>query len=366
MKPSHLFAAALSAAVAVSASAPGHAAPPTDGVTVDLDRPAEAEPDAGPWRLTIHSENDSNLYQPNSPSDRDYTAGNGFTLAWRPAFADDLARRLPDLGGGFGDAPDTAFGVQAAQLIFTPVRIELERPQPDERPFAGYLFVGGYLQRASDDTLDHVQLDVGVLGSGSGAEQAQKLIHDVFPASTEPNGWDNQVHDEPALQLTLRRKWRSDADAASFDLAGLPLQAQAIPGVELELGNATRQLEASILGRVGYRLPDDFGPGRIFEPASFTGDPRTGWSGYLFGRLTGRVVEHDLFLEGSDFRNPRHPTVSKEPFVGEAALGLAVGYRGEHWAVNLNYAQIYATQQYVEQDDAHSYGRYALSVQRRF
>ncbi|MFW6336211.1 MAG: lipid A deacylase LpxR family protein [Phycisphaeraceae bacterium] len=338
----------------------------TDPAATEL--PAEPGDDtARPWRLTLHLENDSAIFIPNSPSDRAYTNGTGITFAWRPAFADTFAERLPDFGGDFGDAPATAFGVQAAQLIFTPENIDLERPQPDDRPFAGYLFGGAYWQRAGARTFDHVQLDVGVVGSPAGAEPVQELVHDIFSESADPAGWDNQVSDEPALQFTLRRKWRTARDSGTFELGGMDLRAEGIAGAELELGNVLRQAEGSLLGRVGFNLPDDFGPGRIFEPRSFTGDPQRRWSFYLFGRLSGRLVEHNFLLEGSDFRPSNdHPTVTPQPFVGEAALGLDLAYRGARWAFGFNYAQVYSMQEFDEQNDNHSYGRYALSLRHKF
>ena len=330
-------------------------------------RPAERDAEGlGPWRFTLHLENDSALFIPNSPSDRHYTNGTAFSFAWRPRFAEQAAEAIPRLGGDFGDNPGTAFGVMLGQLIFTPNNIELTVPQPDDRPFAGYLFVGGHWQRSGEKTLDHVQLDVGVTGPPSLAEPIQEIVHDVFPNSEDPGGWDNQIESEPTLQLTLRRKWRSNPDAVRFDLAGLPMQVQGIAGAELDLGTVLRQLEGTLLARVGYRLPDDFGPGRLSEPASFTANPARGWSFYLFGRLTGRLVEHNLFLEGSDFRNPDHPTVTKNPFVGEAAAGLAVNYARGGWSVGLNYAQVYSMQEFEQQSDNHSYGRYSLSLQREF
>lgn len=348
----------LALALAVSSGARG-AEPSLDADKNDQTR-------RGPWRITLQLENDSNLFIPNSPSDREYSNGTGITFAWRPDFADRLGERVPDFGGDFADAPATAFGVQAAQLMFTPENIDLARPQPEDRPFAGYLFGGAYWQRAGARTLDHVQLDVGVVGSPSGAEQMQEFVHDVFTASTEPRGWDHQVTDEPTMQLTLRRKWRTSRESGRFELGGVSMRAEGIAGAEVELGNVLRQAEGSLLGRIGHQLPDDFGPGRIFEPRSFTGDPVEGWSVYLFGRLSGRLVEHNFFLEGSDFRPDDHPTVTPQPFVGEAALGLDLAYRSPRWAFNLNYAQIYLMQEYEQQNDNHSYGRYALSLRHRF
>lgn len=334
----------------------------------ETDSSASEEPpgEKRPWRFTLHLENDSNLFIPNSSSDRSYSNGTGITFAWRPDFADVFADRVPDFGGDFGDSPSTAFGVQAAHLIFTPDNIELERPQPDDRPFAGYLFAGAYWQRAGERTLDHVQLDLGVVGPAAGGEELQESVHEIFPDSDDPAGWDNQINDEPTLQLTLRRKWRTARDSGRFQLAGMDLRGEGIAGAEVEVGNVLRQAEGSLLGRVGFNLPDDFGPGRIFEPRSFTGDPQRGWSFYLFGRLSGRLVEHNIFLEGSDFRPDDHPAVTPEPFVGEAALGLDLAYRSNRWAFGVNYSQIYQTREFEEESDHHSYGRYALTLRHRF
>ena len=59
-----------------------------------------------------------------------------------------------------------------------------------------------------------------------------------------------------------------------------------------------------------------------------TGDAyqHTGWSWYVFGRVGGRLVEHDMFLDGSNYDNPSL-SVDKEPAVGEAQAGITASYR---------------------------------------
>jgi len=312
------------------------------------------------WRLTLYWENDSNLFIPNSPADRHYTNGTAFSLTFRPDFADDIAKVMPSLGGDFGGQPRTAFGFQLAQQIYTPEQIDNPTPNPDDRPYAGYLYVGGYWQRAGEQVFDQVQLDLGLVGPSSLAEEAQESVHSFFEDSLDPEGWDNQLRDEPTVQLTLRRKWRTPVEAGAFELAGLPLAGQVIPSVELGLGTVKRQVEVGVLGRVGYQLPDDFGPDRLSDIGSLTGDMASGWSWYLYGRLAGRVVQHDIFLDGSDFRDS--PSVEHEPFVGEGELGFALAYRdGERWSLAMNYGQVYRTQEFKTQNDNHQFGRFSLA-----
>jgi len=326
-----------------------------------LSAPAPAPAGAGTgdpaWRLQLYWENDGTFAKPNNPTDRYYTNGTGLSLTWRPDWAHTLAEALP---GAPGDGPArSAFGLVAGQKIFTPEDIEARRLIRNDRPYAGYLFGGAFLQRDDGATFDQARLELGVVGPSSLADDTQAFIHEVFD-DVDPKGWENQLADEPAVQLNLRRKWRF---GTGFTWGRWHLGAEAIPEVGLAVGSVHRHVEAGLMLRAGPRLPDDAGPGRLDEAASFTATPGRTWF-YGFGRIAGRAVEHDLFLDGGTFESGH--AVGSETLVGRGTLGLTFGHAAGDWHIEVSYAQTFITRQFEGQDGAHAFGRWTLSFQRSF
>jgi hypothetical protein len=78
---------------------------------------------------------------------------------------------------------------------------------------------------------------------------------------------------------------------------------------------------------------------------------------YVFAGLDGRAVAHDITLDGNTFETSPH--VSRQPWVGEAELGLAVMYHG----VRLTYTQVVQTEEFHGQHGGlHQVGSLALSA----
>ncbi len=302
---------------------------------------------SSPLTTTLYWENDGTVLKPNNETDRHYTNGLALTLAGPNQTVADIGRELPLLGMDASQMRGS-LGLIAGQLIFTPDNIDSRDPIPTDRPYAGYLFLGGYAQRADDHVMDHVQVDLGLIGPSSGSETVQRGVHSLF-ALERPSGWDNQLHDEPTIQFYARRKYRFDF----FDNA-----AQVIPEAGLALGTVYRHLEGHVTLRAGWNLPDDFGPGRIANVGSTFAIPDQGWMFYVFGRVGGRVVQHNTFLDGNNYRDSLG--IDEERLVGEAQLGLTLRYALERWAIGATYAQTFLTHEYERQPSGDAFG--ALSI----
>ncbi len=335
------------------------AQPPTapDSSDVVLDDPDRDESTlwGQPWHFHIYIENDARFFKPNNPTDRFYTNGLALSAAWQPAFVQCFAEHV-ELLETF-DPKRTAFGVNVGQQIFTPRDLADPNLIPDDRPYAGYLYGGVFIQRSNRTTFDHMQLDVGIVGPSSWGEDAQKFIHHMLPDNINPEGWDNQLHDEPAIQLTVRRKWRlsfAGEDSTS------DIDIHIIPHVELGLGTVHRYAEAGVMARLGYRLPDDFGPGRLAQIADATGDTPDGWSVCVYAAVAGRAVEHNVFLDGNSFRDSHF--VTKEPLVGRLDFGTAIQFKRRRLAVELGYHQTFLTEEFEGQNGDHAYGALTVKV----
>ncbi len=318
-----------------------------------------ADRDGGPLIVTAYWENDGGYLKRNNLRDRHYTNGMGITVAHQPKWADDLAKHVP-FGEGFTDGPlRTAAGYTAGQLMFTPDNIGLAAPQPMDRPWAGYLYGGVYWQRADNRQFDHLQLDVGVLGPSSGADEVQSGTHE-WVDDTDPKGWDNQLADEPTFQFYGRRKWRYDLKTPRADNS---LAIQAIPTVGVALGTVYVNAEAGATVRAGWNLPDDFGPGRLADPASATSkkdERHEGWSLYFFGRGTARLVAHDIFLAGGVFEDG--PGVEERELVGEFQGGVAVAYERHDMTLAATYSQTFQTETFDGQRNGDEYGALTIAL----
>ncbi|MBC8378006.1 MAG: lipid A deacylase LpxR family protein, partial [Planctomycetes bacterium] len=157
--------------------------------------------------LSVYGENDSRLVKPNGKTDRHYTHGGKVVFLtqpdwqWLADFAEwDVAEA--------GQTVDTAVGFFIGQHIYTPDNISRPaRRKPKEMSFAGWLYTGMFAQRATDHQLDHMELSIGVIGSSSQADNIQATIHQWLH-SNDPTGWDDQINDELAVDVTYVRKQR--------------------------------------------------------------------------------------------------------------------------------------------------------------
>ncbi len=367
------LALALSFGAGVAVPATAQVAGASDGAPGALG--AGERPDVFPYyenhnvQVSLHWENDSSPFKPWGNKDRYYTNATGITAAWPSPKAKDALDGL--LGEWLGPSDAAAFGLVFAHEIYTPNDLLADPPDPMDRPYAAYLHGGAYIQRQEGRHLDHLQLDLGVVGPSAQGKGVQVGIHDFF-AGDDPMGWDSQLGDEVAVQLGYRHKVRLDPWV--FDVAGTPTALQLIPAAELNLGTVRRNVAGTGLLRWGVNLPDDFGPGRLHDPASATGHPRrpmnlggdhplgldSPWSVYGFVRGTARYVEWNTFLEGSNWRNPS-PSVSAEPWVGELETGVSLAYRFAHkHRLEFIYSNVWLTRTFEEQDNEHNYASLTL------
>ncbi len=331
-------------------SAPSSGWPTLQTFTESVDR-------YSPFTVTMYWENDGAILKRNNGQDRHYTNGNAITFAHRPEWVQGFAEAAT-LGETFDQ---TAAGYIVGHLIFTPDATSASRLLRKDRPYAGYLFGGVYVQRANNDTFDHAQLDIGIVGPSSQADHIQNDIHDWLDLD-EAKGWNNQLSDEVTAQLYLRRKWRVEMEPIT--VCHWELSQQLIPQVELAAGSVYRHVSAGATWRLGHNLPDDFGPGRLADVGAATGGPTDGAGGYGFIRIAGRAVEHDLFLEGNSFKDS--PGVDAETLVGEIQAGVAAFYHYEGWNFEANYSQTFVSEQFDGQAGSDAYGALNVSVSRGF
>jgi lipid A 3-O-deacylase len=163
------------------------------------------------------------------------------------------------VGNRFGDGEPARFGVTLGQDIYTPKNIADPNPQPFDRPWAGWLYVGllGQINNAKRGTQTTAELDFGVVGPASGAKWAQTTVHKLINAE-EPKGWSNQLKNELGVVLSVRRKHRY---ALMRDQSG-EVDIDLIPQYGVAVGNVFTYAAGGAMVRFGANL-SGFGDDRF-------------------------------------------------------------------------------------------------------
>jgi hypothetical protein len=291
-----------------------------------------------------------------SGKDKGYTNGIRFAYIASEEQSPEFLRHASDYLPMFAKNGEKRIGIAIGQNIYTPSNIETKTSDPKDYPYAGWLY--GSLGMFSDTgkTLDNVVLTLGMVGPAARSEVTQKFIHKNITDSKRPQGWNNQLKDEPGFVLTYERKWR-EVFSASRNSIGFDM----MPNARINLGNVHTDVSTGVTLRLGYDLPVDYGPPRIRPslPGSDFFVPVEKISGYLFSTAELRAVGRNIFLDGNTFQASPH--VHKKTMVGTLQIGGVLIYR----ETRISLTRIFVTREY-----AGTYGngvRFdALTFSRRF
>ena len=312
-------------------------------------RAADERPDN--W-FTVTLENDLFVGK-----DTGYT--NGIALSWAhtgftefspdniPRWLDYLSKNLyistmPD--------KDRAVSYMIGQLMQTPSDLTIPTLIKNEAPYTGLLFWSANLHAFDDRVADRLSLTLGVVGPLSGAEQAQKWVHDITGAD-EPKGWDNQIGNEPVFQVSAERllrlaKFHTDK-TVGMDVIGTGNGA---------VGTIESYLAVGLGARLGRGLDRSFPtasflPGRQVNPLA--GSVTGGW--YVFAGVQGRFVANDIGINGNTFKDSH--SVPLEHWQAAASGGVAFGFK--RWAFLLS--AVVATDRYEGQPDSTRFGSLSIT-----
>lgn len=311
---------------------------------------AWAEPAQDPHAIyTFQTENDA-ASTFHGTSDQYYTAGIrlGYTTGTNgvPTFLSQVGQSL------WGDGVQR-ISFDLSQLIFTPRNTQISVPDPQDRPYAGYLRVSGALIHDSDTQRNLLGVSLGVIGPSALGRQVQNGFHSII--GDRPNkGWHYQLQNEPAFEFLAERTYRIPIT----QFRGL--EVDALPSVTAGVGSVREYVQAGAAIRLGQGLASDFGAPRI-RPGLSGNDPYTPtrpfvW--YVFAAADGQAIARDEFLDGSAFRS-RGPHVSSRPYLGEFEGGLAVMLYG----VRVTYTQTWQTPSFERQKAGlFSFGSIAASA----
>ena len=288
-------------------------------------------------------------------TDQGYTNGGRFAILFAENDLPPLARLTLDKFPLLSARGTKRFGAAIGQSMFTPNDITVRELLENDRPYAGWLYTEFGINSDQGDRLDQLILTLGVVGPASLAEQTQEIVHGVLNAD-DPNGWDNQLENEPGIMLTYNRAWKAGLIFDDFLGFGMDFS----PKAGFALGNVFTHASLGGTFRIGFDLPQDYGP-PLISPAQAGSDffvPRNTFGWYLFAALEGRAVVQNIFLDGNTFTGSH--SVDKRPFVGDAQVGIAGAYR----ALRIAYTQVYRSEEFYDQSYDTVYG--ALTATYRF
>ncbi|RTE64939.1 lipid A deacylase LpxR family protein [Amphritea opalescens] len=328
-----------------------------------------------PGTFTFYLEND--LF---AETDQQYT--NGIRFSWTspditsylddeslPTWSRRYNRFITSPLGLFDDQPPKQseivrnLVITLGQQMFTPKDNTRTTVDPDDRPYAGWLYLGmGYHLRYKQ-RMDSAILNVGIVGPASMAQEAQDFVHEIRGID-KFDGWDNQLNNELGLQLVYERKYRTLTESLQ---AGLEYDVIWHGGASL--GNVATYLNAGAEIRLGWFLPDDFGTSALRpggdNSAPGSQDPRiqssTGYSSaqnfglHGFIAFDGRWVLQDIFLDGNTFSSSH--SVDKKHLVGDLSIGASMLVKD--W--KLSYARVFRSKEFDTQDGTHSFGSFSAS-----
>lgn len=311
-------------------------------------------------RTTLLEENDSLYFN----TDKHYTQGLRISDL-RPAVAAGSGWNAPfDFLGGIAPVFEPAsadnkaaryYSIFAGQSFFTPKDLSRKPPDPNDRPYAGWLYAGlSLLEQSHGDTLENLELELGIVGPDAFGREVQNKYHQ-FIGAEHANGWDSQIRDEPGMTLSYERFWR-------FGLIGDDEGgADIVPSAGATVGNVFTYGEVGALLRIGSGLAADYGPARIRPALSgtdyFDGHyARDRFGYYFFAGTQGRAVGRNIFLDGNSFR--QSASVDKKNLVADIQAGFSVFWST---AIRADFSVVQRTEEFEGQHGPDPIGTASLS-----
>lgn len=289
--------------------------------------------------FTITEENDFWV-----DSDNDYT--QGLELEWY---------------GSPGVTADGQYvkrdGISLRNHFYTPSDITISENQPDDRPWGGLTAITLKRQIQRKNFMEQRDIMVGAVGEWSYSDKIQARFHELID-SDKPMGWRHQIKNEPAVNwmhsiiyplVSVGNPYRVSADLAPYTGYGV--------------GNVAIYGDVGVITRVGYNMPSQ--RMTMINPTAVKTRPVL----YGFGRAQARYYVHNIFIDGSLFRDG--PEMDAVPFVTDYQLGVTAGVTdlciwNKPYDILATYAVTHRSKEYRGQYNSNDFGTARLSIGRNF
>ncbi len=287
-----------------------------------------------------------------SGRDQDYT--NGTRVSWfragkkPPGITQSLAKTLPFLN--INEATSTAYSL--GQNLYTPEAEASKEQDPNDRPWAAFLYTSMTMVTVEKNYVDEYELTLGVVGPLAMGEQVQTTVHKIKRV-TIPQGWDNQLKNEPGIILAWGRRWAGPLHYILKNGNALSL----IPHTGVALGNIyTYASLGATLKFSTNETPLSDKPLSVRPSIPGTGyfsyHDRVNWE--IFTGFEGRAIARNIFLDGNTFANSY--SVHKKPLVADLSAGTSLTIN----RTKLSYTLVYRTKEYTTQRHPSVFGSISL------
>jgi len=209
-------------------------------------------------------------------------------------------------------------GLFVGQNLYTPRDITVRAPQPMDRPWAAWLYLGAVAQSVKEDRLHTVEVDLGMVGPPALGRQVQTFWHKYIVDARAPNGWANQIRSEPGFLISYLHKRRF----------GNRSGAQVVLHTGASIGTIMTFARAGGIVRLGQNMtgfgPDGIEPGGAMlknAREQYESGARDPYEWFIFTGFDARLVGHNIFLDGSLFRDG--PSVSRRAAVYDLLAGVS-------------------------------------------
>jgi len=291
--------------------------------------------------------------------DRHYTAGTHIAYAFArgkaPHFLSWLSRFSPLDQGPASREIQIGLG----QVISTPEDLSRMTADPRDRPYSGWLYAN--LSATTRDTRreDEVGFSIGLIGPASLAEDAHELLHEVT-GSIDPQGWDTQLDNEPALQVHFRRSWFVPVKPDDV------YEGDLIPRIQAVVGNVYTEIDLGLAWRFGSYVPAIDKPMRgaagIANSAPRFAARRDEIDWMFRADVIARAVAHNVFLDGSVF-NDEDLTVDSRTFAWEASAGVQFTFGNFAVPIALAFSYVWRAKEFDDQSGPNRFGSIEISTQ---
>lgn len=271
-----------------------------------------------------------------------------------PAWVADLYADLPGVGAD-GRQRFVSHGVN--QRMFTPSDLTTAEPIPQDMPYSGLLYYTLTGGSQDENSMDAVSVNLGLVGPWALGEEIQSWVHEVID-SKDPEGWDNQIDNEPLVNVGYEHRGRLGAFGDRDGLGGDVLWSGAG-----SLGNLFTAATLGLAVRFGLRVPDDYA-----MPPPFFGDetigsraysgPQEGWSIHGFAMANASLLGYSVIWDGNLFEDSQN--VGYDPWIGRFYTGLAIAKGGLGLSAGLVWTTV--PWENLEGREEQAYGRIGLAL----
>ena len=307
-----------------------------------------------PQAITLQWENDSFI----GGSDKNYS--NGFRFGWAVAsgkeplfFKKALDKLFPHSLSYSKEKPEEfRYGVSFGQNMYTPSDITISGPQPKDRPWAGWTYIGGSTTLVRGNVFHSLEIDIGIMGPASGAGWLQRAVHDCRNID-RPQGWDNQIPNELGVIVNYQSGISTDAmRILPFDIE---MDVTGYGG--LSLGNVYTHGLGGFMVRLGTDVKREYAAPARIRPSMSGSDLHygDGFDFTLYGGLEGRAVVWNSFLDGSMFQ--ASPSVQSKTWVGDFVIG-AIVYLNDF---RISYSHTFRGDEFVGSKGSNNFGSLTFS-----